>query len=167
MKMKRIGLLPALAVTLATALAAQDVKPGFVADRAVRSRGLVHYGKWVTAALAVTFTALGAHEHTNSNQSFRQLLDLCRANNADCTLAPDGSYLMPTAEALYQASIDSDRRARVRLLAGQASLLLSAGLFLADLGRHAGGPDNIPYHPPKLSVDVRNGAALVGLRFRF
>ena len=165
--MNRIGLLPALALTLATALAAQDVKPGLVADRAARSRGLVHYGKWVTAALAVTFTALGAHEHTNSNEVFSRLLDLCRANNADCTLAPDGRYLTPTAEQLYQASITFDRRARVRLLAGQASLLLSAGLFLADLGRHAGGPDNIPYHPPKLSVDVSTGAARVGLRLTF
>ena len=165
--MKRIGLLPALALTLATTLAAQQGKPGLAADHGARSGGLVHYGKWVTAALAVTFTALGAHEHTNSNATFRQLLDLCHANNADCTLAPDGSYLTPSAEALYQASIRFDRRARLRLLVGQASLLASAGLILADLGRHAGGPDNIPYPPVKLSVDARTGAALVGVRVRF
>ena len=164
--MKRIGLLSALALTLATVLAAQQGKPGPAADHGARS-GLVHYGKWVTAALAVTFTALGAHEHTNSNESFRQLLHLCHANNANCTLAPDGSYLTPSAEQLYQTSLSFDRRARLRLLVGQASLLASAGLFLADLGRHAGGPDNIPYPPVKLSVDARTGAALVGFRVRF
>jgi hypothetical protein len=164
--MRRIGLLPVLAVTLATALAAQ-VKPGLAVDHAVRGRGVVHYGKWVTAALAVTFTALGAHEHTNSNGVFRRLLDLCHANNADCTLAPDGSYLTPAAEQLYQASVRFDRRARLRLVLGQASLLASAGLFLADLGHHAGGPDNIPFHALKLSVDPRTGATLVGVRLRF
>ena len=165
--MKRIWLLPALALTLATTLAAQQGKPIPAADHGARSSGFVHYGKWVTAALAVTFTALGAHEHTNSNQSFRQLLDLCHANSANCTLAPDGSYLTPSAEQLYQTSLSFDRRARLRLLVGQASLLASAGLFLADLGRHAGGPDNIPYPPVKVSVDGRTGAALVGVRVRF
>ena len=134
--MIRIGLLPALAVTLAAPLPAQQVNPPVTADHASWNRGLVHYGKWVSVALAVAFTGLAAHEHARSDDAFSQLLDICRADTAKCALGPSGSYVDPTSEQLYQTSLQYTRQARVRLLAGQASLLLAAGLFLADRGRH-------------------------------
>ena len=116
------------------------------------------------AAAAVTFTALGAHEHQNSNAVFGQLLDRCRANTADCTLGPDGTYLDGASEQLYRSSVHFDRRARLRLLLGQASLLAGAGLFLADLRHRANGPGNIPYRGVKLWVAPRGSGAQVGVR---
>jgi hypothetical protein len=127
----------------------------------------VHYGKWTAAAVAVTFTALGAHEHQNSNRVFRQLLDFCRADNAACTLAPNGTYRNLDAEQLYQTSIHYDGRARLRLVLGQLSLLTSAGLFLADLTHHTSEPGNIPFHGAKLTVQAGGDASRVGVRIRF
>jgi len=136
-------------------------------QRATWRRVTVHYGKWTAAAVAATFTALGAHEHQNSNRVFRQLLDVCRANSADCVLAANGSYRNPAAEQLYQTSIHYDRRARVRLLLGQVSLLASAGLFLADLRHRSNDPGNIPFRGVKLTVEPGRDATRVGVRVRF
>jgi hypothetical protein len=162
--MIRIGVLPALALTLAAPLAAQRVNPAVTADHASGDHGLAHYGKWVSAALAVTFTGLGAYEHASSDRAFSQLLEICRADPATCALGPSGSYVDSSSEQLYQKSLHHARQARVRLLAGQASLLLAAGLFLADHGRHGNEPDNVPYH---LTVESRAGGARLGVRFTF
>jgi len=164
--MIRIGFLPALAVTLLAPLTAQQVSPAVAADHASWTRGLVHYGKWLSAALAVTFTGLGAHEHASSDDVFRQLLESCRGDPTNCALGPAGTYVNPTSEQLYQTSVHYDRRARTQLLAGQAGLLLAAGLFLADHGRRANEPDNIPYRGLVL-VEPRADGARVGMRVKF
>jgi len=130
-------------------------------------RTTVHWGKWLAAGGAVAFTVMGAHEHAHSNREFNQLLALCRSDNANCLLGANGTYVDPTAEQLYQSSIHFDRRARLRLMAGQATLLVAAGLFIADLTRHAGGPVNKPFSPLEVSGDVQTGGARVGLRFWF
>lgn len=165
--MRSAWLLTAIALALAPPAAAQqDSVPR--RHGASWGRTTLHYGKWVVAAAAVTLTALGAHEHDNSNQEWRQLLALCRANNADCLLGPDGRYLNPAAERLYQASVSFDRRARTRLLAGQAALLVAAGLFIADLRRHASGPGNVPFAPLEVGVGPgAGGSTLLGLRLTF
>jgi hypothetical protein len=173
---RRIWLLVSLVLVAPSALPAQNDSvprrhdgasqaPG---QRAPFRRAVVHYGKWVAAAAAVTFTALGAHEHDNSNREWGQLLALCRANNAACLLGPDGRYLSATPEALYQSSLTFDRRARVRLLAGQVALVAAATLFIVDLRHHLSGPGNIPY--AKLEVGVARGgggSTLVGMRVNF
>jgi hypothetical protein len=164
--MIRLGLLPALAVTLAASLGAQQVNPAVAAGHGSSSSWLVHYGKWLSAAVAVTFTGLGAREYARSDDAFSQLLDICHADVAKCTLGPGGSYVNTASEDLYQTSLRYERRARVRLLAGQASLLLAAGLFLADHGGHGEGPGNIPYHGLVL-VEQEAGGARVGVRVRF
>jgi len=155
---RHVGTLPASAAVARVASLGQ---------RATFQRVVVHYGKWLVAGGAVAFTVMGAHEHSSSNREFRTLLSMCRANNADCLLGPDGRYVNPAAEQLYQSSIHFDRRARVRLLAGQATLLVAAGLFIADLAHHASGPGNKPFHPLEISVDHQTGGARVGLRVRF
>lgn len=137
--------------------------PTITLDHAQWGGAFTHYGKWAAAALAATFTALGAHEHANSNRAFNQLLDACRANAADCALKSDGTYLNASSEGLYQTAAHFDSRARLRLLLGQASLLFSAGLFLADLRHHARGPGNIPFHPAELIVDGSHLGLRVGL----
>jgi len=130
-------------------------------------RAVVHYGKWLPVAAAVALTAMGAHEHANSKREFDRLRAVCRANNTDCLIGPDGRYLNPATEQLYQTSVHFDRRARRRLLAGQGALIVAAGLFIADLRRHAGGPENKPLAPLEVSGDVVEGGARVGLRVSF
>jgi len=164
--MIRIGLLVALAIMLVTRLPAQQGNPAVTGAKPSRGHGIAYYGKWVSAALAVTFTGLGAHEYSNSDDAFRQLLNTCRADAALCTLTPGGTYTSPASEGLYQTSLRYQRRARVRLLAGQASLLLAAGLFLADHGGRGNEPGNIPY-PAFVVVEPRAGGARVGVRVKF
>jgi len=160
------------AVLLALALAAAG--PAAAAQSAVPPRQRetgwrlgVHYGKWATAAAAAAFTVMAAHEHDHANRIFADLLALCRADIAQCTTGADGRYGSPTAEALYQSTLEYDRRARRRILAGQASLLATAALFLADLRQHASGPENKPFSPLEVSGDLRTGGVRVGLRLTF
>ncbi len=166
--MNRAALLFCLVVGARSGLLAGQAAPsGAPTGRPTFGRMAVHYGKWASAAAAVTFTALAAHEHSNSSREWDQLLAFCRADNTDCALGPNGRYVNAAAEDLYQASLAFDRRARARLVAGQVSLLVTAGLFLADLRRHASGPENIPLHPLQIWVDRAGGAARVGVRLAF
>jgi len=173
---RTVCLLGALALLSSVRLAAQEGNSvtRFTSHVADSSRGTwnvgratVHWGKWLAAGGAAAFTVMGAHEHAHSNREFNQLLALCRSDNANCLLGATGTYVDPTAERLYQSSIHFDRRARLRLMAGQATLLVAAGLFIADLTRHAGGPVNKPFSPLKVAVDERTGGALVGVRVEF
>jgi hypothetical protein len=66
---------------------------------------------------------------------------------------------------MYLSSRRYDSRARTWLLVGQASLLLSAGLFLADLRHHRVGKTNIPYHGLEVTVDPGAEATRLGLRW--
>jgi len=128
---------------------------------------ITHYGKWVAFAFAGAFTAFGAHEHQNSNRVYDELVNACRENNSACAIGPNGAYLNPAMEAMYQTSLHYDSRARVRLIAGQAGLLLAGALFLADL-HHGDDPENIPFHPPaELLVEPKGDGTRVGLQLHF
>ena len=171
---RTVCLLGALALLSSVRLAAQEGNSvtRFTSHVADSSRGTwnvgratVHWGKWLAAGGAAAFTVMGAHEHAHSNREFNQLLALCRSDNANCLLGATGTYVDPTAERLYQSSIHFDRRARLRLMAGQATLLVAAGLFIADLTRHAGGPVNKPFAPLEVAP-TRDGLHL-GVRFPF
>jgi hypothetical protein len=161
--MIKIGLASSLALTLATALAAQQVNPTVAASHAA-NHSVVHYGKWLSAALAATLTGLAAREYVRSDDAYRQLRDICRADASQCAQNSSGTYVNTANEGLYQTSLEYQRRARARLLAGQVSLLLAAGLFLADHGREGSEPGNIPFH---ISVKPRHHGAQVGVRLTF
>jgi hypothetical protein len=131
------------------------------------SRGIVHYGKWATAATAVGLTILAAREHDNAQDRWRQLIALCRGDNAACQLRTDGRYVDAGAELLYQQTTYYDRRARSRLLGGQVALLASAALFLVDLRHHEGNPPNIPFHGLQLMAQPAGDGMRLGVRLRF
>ncbi len=124
--------------------------------------GLVRYGRWVTAAGAIALTFLAMEEHGDAERHWNRLNFICRANNAACIVGPGGGYADPTAEAEYQATVKLDRRARARLIAGQVALAVTVGLFIIDVGRGGGGPENIPIAP--LEVSVTGDGARVGMR---
>ena len=131
------------------------------------TRGVVHYGKWVTAATAVGLTIWAAREHASAQDEWRQLIGLCRDNNAACQLRPDGRYVDYNAELLFQLTTYYDRRARSRLIGGQVSLLASAALFIMDLRHQQGNPPNIPFHGMELTAEPARDGARVGVRLPF
>ena len=131
-------------------------------------RGPLHYGKWLTAGAAAAFTVMAAREHNYSRRAWDDLLTICRSADDACTRGSDGRYVRPDAELLYQRSLYYDGRANRRLLGAQASLLVTAALFILDLRGRNDEPDNIPFSPFKLTVEpTRDGAALLGLRLTF
>jgi hypothetical protein len=138
----------------------QDLQPG------AWRRGVVHYGKWLTAGTAVALTVMGAKEHSHSRRDWDQLLEICRSADDACARGSNGRYLRGDAEALYQSSLHYDHRANRRLLGAQGTLLVTAALFILDLRGHNDEPENIPFRPLRVSVGP-TGAAQVGLGFSF
>jgi len=113
-------------------------------------------------------TVMGAHEHSYSRRDWDNLLVICRSADAACARGTDGRYVRSDAEFFYQSSLYYDRRANRRLLGAQASLLVTAALFIIDLSGRNDEPDNIPFAPVRVTVEPsRDGAALVGLRLTF
>lgn len=131
------------------------------------SRGIVHYGKWATAATALGLTIMAAREHASAQGEWRQLIALCRDDNGACQVGGDGRYLNDTAERLYQHTAYYDRRARGRLIGGQVALLASAALFIIDLRHQKGNPPNIPFHGLQLTAGQEGDGARLGVRVPF
>lgn len=126
---------------------------------------LVHYGKWLTAAAAIGFTAMASNQHTLSRKDWDALLDICRTAADACVIGPDGRYMRADAEALYQRSRNYDHMANQWLMAGQLSLVTTTALFIIDLNP-GDGPDNIPY-PSEIRVGSVGQGAGVGLFLSF
>jgi hypothetical protein len=164
--MKSLLLLLVLACIAPALVAAQETPPAVTVQRTTWRQSVVHYGKWLTAASAIAFTALAEREHRQSQREWDRLLDICRANNTACALGPDGRYRNYQAELHYTKSIYYDHRARHRLLAGQLSLLATAAMFIADL-RPDKGPGNIPFHPLEVGPAPGGDGVSFGLRFTF
>lgn len=143
-------LVAALAAPLAAQSTPRQVERGWRASRVL---------KWTLLATSAGIGLWAWNESRQADDVFDEL-------RRQCTLAPDGCvveggrYVDPRAEALYDEANSGDRRARLGLLAGQATLLGSAAFFIVDL-RHGGPPENIPYDPDaprsraRLQVGVR------------
>ncbi len=118
------------------------------------------WSKWAAAGLAAGFVTLGIERHNAGNAAFRALISYC-GRTATCTIASDGRYADPTAEATYQRVVRADRAARGWLIAGQVTAVGGAVLFVLDLMRQR-EPGNIPYSG--LLVESGGGATRVGWR---
>lgn len=168
--MKARALICAALVTgsaVAPSLAAQDSLAPAPRTSHNWTRPVVHYGKWLSAASAVGFTLLAAHEHDTANRSWQRLLDLCRQDNAACQVGADGRYAAYQAELLYQETLYYDRRARRRMIVGQISVLTSAALFILDLRHGSGSPPNIPFHGLEVTAEPAGDGARLGVRVPF
>lgn len=159
--------LAALIAAGAAPLGAQDSLAFAPSTHHGWTRAGVRYGRWVSAAAALGFTLLAAHEYDTANRSWQHLLDLCRSDNSACQLTADGRYAAQDAERLYQETVAHDRRARRRLIIGQVSLLTSAALFILDLHHHNDGPPNIPFHGLELTAEPVGEGARLGVRLTF
>ena len=136
-------------------------------ERATPRPAVVRYGKWLTAGGAVAFTIMAAREHRYSRGEWDALLAICRSGEDACLLGPDGRYLRGDAEARYRRSLYYDARANRRLLGAQATLLVTAALFILDLRSSRGEPENIPFAPVRVTASPADARVEVGLRFAF
>jgi len=121
---------------------------------------LVKYGKWAVLAGSVAMNLLALQAHNSAEDSFNSLEELC-IDRSRCDLGPDGTYLDPEAENLYQSSLHYDRIARGWLIGGAVALAGAAALFVWELTQPKGRPGNIPFEP-----EVRSLRWGTGLGFR-
>jgi hypothetical protein len=141
-----------LALTMTGRVEAQGLRP------------VVKYGKWVLAAGAVTMNVLAAKAHDRGDEVFDELEGRCLDNHALCDLDDEGHYVNAESEALYQASLGYDRRARRWLIGGETALLGAAAMLVWELTGKSHRPDNIPFEPEVKSLRNATG---VGLRMEF
>lgn len=134
------------------------------AQQAARpSPPLIKYGKWATLAAAVTMNLLAVRAHDRAEDAFGVITSAC-LETIRCATLPDGQYADPFLEQKYQESLDHDRSARRWLIGGQTALLGTAVMFIWELTRPKGRPDNIPFEP---QVGERNGMTEIGVKFSF
>jgi hypothetical protein len=125
---------------------------------------LVKYGKWLLVAGSVGMNYLAIRSHNRAEDAFDTLEAACFQDRFRCALGPEGSYLDPTIEGLYQTSLRYDRIARGWLIGGETALAGAAVLFIWELTRPKGRPDNIPFEPEVRSLHQATG---LGLRLEF
>ena len=133
----------------------------------VHAQGLspfVKYGKWALVAGSAAMNYLAIDAHNQAEDTFDDLEAQCQVDRSRCAVGPDGSYLDPAIEALYQQTLDYDHTARVWLIGGEAALAGAAVLFIWELTRPKDRPDNIPFEP---EVRTLRGGTGLGLRVSF
>jgi hypothetical protein len=123
------------------------------------------YGKWVLLAGSLGMNYLAVRAHDRAEDSFDALESRCFQAQERCALSPSGTYTDPEIEGLYQNSLRYDRRARLWLIGGETALAGAAVLFVWELTRPKGRPDNIPFEPEVRSL--RAGGTGLGLRLEF
>lgn len=125
---------------------------------------LVKYGKWLLVAGSIGMNYYAVRAHNRAEDSFDALESRCLAVEARCSLGPEGRYLDPEIEGLYQRSLHYDRVARGWLVGGETALAGAAAMFVWELTRRKGRPKNIPFEPEVRSL---RGGPGVGLRLEF
>jgi len=136
-----------------------------LAGRAEAQGPAVKYGKWVLLAGSIGMNYLAVRAHDRAENNFDALESRCGEDQARCALGPSGSYSDPEIEGLYQTSLRYDRRARLWLIGGETALAGAAALFVWELTRPKGRPDNIPFEPEVRSL--RAGGTGLGMRLAF
>jgi hypothetical protein len=124
----------------------------------------VKYGKWLLLAGSIGMNYLALQAHNDADSTFDVLERSCQVDHSRCNLGPDFAYLDPEIEALYQSSLHLDRVARRWLVAGEIALVGAGALFIWELTRPKGRPDNIPFEPEVRSLRQATG---LGLRVDF
>ena len=125
----------------------------------------VKYGKWVLVAGSLGMNYLAVRAHNRADDSFNVLESRCGVDHEQCALGPNGAYVDPGVEDFYQTSLRYDRRARLWLIGGETALAGAAVMFVWELTRPKGRPDNIPFEPEVRSL--RAGGTGLGMRFTF
>lgn len=125
---------------------------------------LVKYGKWLLVAGSAGMNYFAIRAHNRAEDAFDTLESRCLTTQARCIVGPEGQYLDPEIEGLYQSSLRYDRIARGWLIGGETALAGAAVLFVWELTRPKSRPGNIPFEP---EVQSLRGATGLGLRVAF
>ncbi len=128
------------------------------------SPALVKYGKWGMVAVGIGMGIKAARAHSDADRAYGRLEDYCAVDQRRCDLSPSGRYLDPVAERHYERAVRGDRHARGWLVGGEVAVLGAAGLFVWELTRPRGRPDNIPFEP---EVSFQGRVTNVGVRVGF
>lgn len=165
--MKQYGLLAILLLLLPGPSAGQEPAsgppPAAVPPHATWSA--LRVSKWATLTATLGAAVYGLTRVRRADDQYEQLERACEAAPADCRdRAADGSYRDLELERQYQSVLRQDHRARTGLLASQVGAAASVVLFILDL-RHARGPGDIPYHPPR-GLEVAPGSDGLEVRLR-
>lgn len=131
----------------------QGLSPGF------------KYGKWVLLAGSLGMNYLAVRAHNRAENSFDALESRCFEAQQRCAVGAGGAYADPEIEGLYQTTLRYDRRARLWLIGGETALAGAAALFVWELTRPKGRPNNIPFKPEVRSLHA--GGTGVGMRLAF
>lgn len=114
------------------------------------------FAKWVSLAGTVAVGGLGFAAHNEADHLFEDLETLCASDPSRCRLASDGRYDDAEAEALYQDVLDKDDVARLYLIGSQITFVATVTFFVLDL-KDDTGPENIPYEPAGVRLQVSPG----------
>jgi hypothetical protein len=121
------------------------------------------WAKWPALAAAIGLTAAAITKKSDADQSYDILQTVCLEDPDACALAPNGAYLNPDAEALYQETLRLDAQAGRWMIGGQGFLFLSGGMFLLDLAAGSSKPKNIPFS----GLEAYATPGTIGFRLRF
>lgn len=125
---------------------------------------LIKYGKWAVLGASLAMNIEAARAHNQADDAFRRLERYCLGAQFRCATSGSGGYLDPVSEGYYQESLRHDRQSRRWLVGGETALLGAVTLFVWELTRPRGPPDNIPFSP---EVKTVNGRTRVGVRVAF
>ena len=124
----------------------------------------IKYGKWLLLGGSIAMNYLALQAHNDADSVFNVLEENCFEDHSRCALGPDAAYADPESEALYQETLHQDRVARRWLIAGEVALAGAAAMFVWELTRPKGRPENIPFEPEVRSLRSATG---LGLRIDF
>ena len=125
---------------------------------------VVHIGKWVALAGAATLGALAHDRSTAADASYDELRRRCFNDPVTCFTGPDGRYLDPVSEGLYQDANRLDHQATRLLIGAEVTFAAAAVGFIWELTKPRGPTGNIPFEP---SVEATPRATRLGLVVRF
>jgi hypothetical protein len=125
---------------------------------------VIRVAKWTTVLASAGAAAYGFMENREADREYEDIERVCEAAPASCvTTVEGGSYADAALETRYQNVLQRDDRAQFALLAGQIGLAASVLLFILDLPEST-TPDDIPYDPRPLRLDVRAGQLQLGVK---
>lgn len=155
--MKRSAAILLGIVLLGTPTTAQQQVPTVSPD-------LVKYGKWGLLATSVAMNILAARAHDQAEKAFAVITETCAIDRFLCLTFTDGRYVDFILEDQYQKALHHDTEARRWLIGGETALVGAAVMFIWELTRPKGRPENIPFTP---EVSERDGRTTVGFRVTF
>jgi hypothetical protein len=111
--------------------------------------------KWLTLATAVGLGTAGVLLHKDANEMHLRLEVLCNASPDNCRdREPDGSYVDPVLEGMYESILKKDRQARAMFIGSEVTFFTSVLLFIVDFQKRD-GPGNVPYDPDSEKADLQ------------